>query len=1222
VPSAGECFRDLVLQLRGRTGLTQRELATRVGVNTRSIQGWELGANYPGVASLKTLIAEGLQAGGFTPGREREEAQALWVAAVRDAPRFRMPFDGAWFTQITAERREPNQDDAERAVAAPTTPHMATGSARRESWGEAPDVADFLNRVSERALVRQWVLDEGSRLVAVLGLGGIGKSLLATRLAHDLAPSFERVFWRSLRDAPTPSEWLAEALGFLAPGVAPESGGESALLRRLLELLGEARCLLVLDNVETILQPGGPVGAYRVGYERYGTLLRQVAESPHRSCLVVTSREEPAELGPLLGERGPVRALELAGFGAEDGRALLGDKQLDGDDGTWRALIERYGGNGLALKVVGETARELFDGSIAEYLEFASEASGVMVGGVRQLLDAQIRRLSQLEVALLRRLAVAREPVGPAELVADLGPRFRRGAVLEALEGLRRRSLLERTGRDPLFALHSVVLEYVTGELIEDFAHELASGEPELLLRQPLLKATAKDYVRRSQERLIAGPVLERLVGMLGSPRVVEQRLMALLDGQRGRPSVDQGYGPGNTVNLLRLLRGDLNGANFSGLAIRQAYFQDVEAQGASLAGSHLSETVLGEAFAYPTSRALSADGAYLAVGTGSGEIYHWRVADRTLLATLHGHTGVVWGVALRDDGQLVASGGADGMVRLWDGEDGRPLAIMPGHTGAVWKVALNGDGRLVASGGVDGTVRLWDPDRGEAVAVLRGHTAAVLGLALSADGRVVASGGDDRTVRLWQVEGGRPLATLHGHVGMVQSVALSGDGQLAASAGEDGLVRLWETTTGAPIATLQGHTGKIYSVSLSHDGRLAATSGVDGTVRLWQVEHGEVLETRHDQAGGVRGVAMSGDGRVIVSHSFDGTVNLWEATGGRSLAVLRGYTSGVMAVALRADGRLVASGSLDGIIRLYEAESGRLLVTLPGHVGGARGVAMAVDSQLVVSGGLDGTVRVWNAEGGSPLAICRGHTAVVLGVAIDGEGRLIASSSADGTVRLWDAESGRALATLSGHAGGVWSVALSRDGRLVVSGGFDGTVRLWDAVSGRPLAVLREHTSGVHSVALSRDGRSIASGAFDGTVCLWDAAGGRPLHTLREHAGMVRAVALSGDGHLAASAGDDGVVRLWESASGALIATLRRHTGKVYSVSVSDDGQLVASGSDDGTVCLWASSTGACLRVFRVERRFEALDITGLSGITDAQRSTLFALGAIDRSTRALPTG
>src|SRR3712207_36480 len=105
--TTGESFRGLVLRLRGRTGLTQRELATRVGVNVNSIQGWEAGNSYPGVASLKALIAAGLQAGGFTAGREAEEAAALWAAAPRDAPRFRTPFDRAWFEQMAAGRRAP-----------------------------------------------------------------------------------------------------------------------------------------------------------------------------------------------------------------------------------------------------------------------------------------------------------------------------------------------------------------------------------------------------------------------------------------------------------------------------------------------------------------------------------------------------------------------------------------------------------------------------------------------------------------------------------------------------------------------------------------------------------------------------------------------------------------------------------------------------------------------------------------------------------------------------------------------------------------------------------------------------------------------------------------------------------------------------------------------------------------------------------------------------------
>jgi WD40 repeat protein/DNA-binding XRE family transcriptional regulator len=1221
---AGESFRDLVLRLRGRTGLTQRELATRIGVHARSIQGWEVGASYPGVSSLKALIAASLQDGGFTPGREAEEAQALWAAAVRDAPRFRIPFDAVWFEQIATGRRERAPGEATSAVAAPVALSTTSNRGRRESWGEAPDVAGFVNRVSERALVRQWVLDEGSRVVAVMGLGGIGKSLLATRLAHDLGPSFECVFWRSLREAPTPGEWLAEALRFLAPDVAPESGGEAASLRRLVELLGETRCLLVLDNVETVLQPGGPVGGYREGYERYGTLLRQVAESPHRGCLVITSREEPAELAPLLGDRGPVRTLELAGFGTEDGRALLSDKQLEGDDGDWRTLVGRYGGNGLALRVVGETTRELFGGSIADYLEYATATSGVMVGGVRQLLGAQVHRLSDVEQELLRRMAVEREPVGLAELAADLGPRISRGAVLDAVEGLRRRSLLERTVRGPLFALHSVVLEYVTEQLVEDLAHELASGDSDLLLRQPLLKATAKDYVRRSQERLIVGPILDRLVATCGGAQAAEQRLRDLLETQRGRLVEEQGYGSGNLVNLLRLLRGDLRGADLSGLAIRHAYLQEVEAQSASLAHAHLSETVVGEAFSHPTSLALSDDGAYLVAGTESGEICWWRVADRTLLVTLQGHAGAIQGVAMSGDGRLTASSGLDGIVRLWATAGGRPLPTLRWHaSGALGAaVALSGDGRLVASGGVDGAVRLWEAKDGRPLATLEGHTGTVNSVALSGDGRMAAASSSvDGTVRLWDAASGRPLATLHGHTGAVRGVAVSRDGRLVASGGFDGTMRLWEAESGRPLTTLHGHAGGVGGVALSEVGRLVASGGFDGTVRLWEAESGRPLTTLHGHSGGTRDVALSEDGRLVASGGFDGTIRLWEAATGHLLAALHGYAGGVRRVTLSKDGQLVASGGFDGTIRLWEAATGRLLAALHGYAGGILGMALSGDSRLVATCGYDGTVRLRDAATGRLLAALHGHTGAVRGVALSEDGRLVASGGADRVIRLWETETGQLLATLHGHAGGIWGVALSGNGRLVATGSVDETVRLWDAEAGQPLATLHGHTGGVYCVALCEHGRLVASGGVDGTVRLWDAESGQPRATLHGHAGEVSYVALSEDGRLVASGGMDGTVRLWSAESGRPLHTLQGHGGGVWGVALSGDASIVASGGDDGAVRLWDASSGTSRHVLRGERRYEALDITGLSGITEAQRSALLALGAVDRSSQAPPS-
>jgi WD40 repeat protein len=793
---------------------------------------------------------------------------------------------------------------------------------------------------------------------------------------------------------PPLSDWLAGAIGFLSDQQLIVPLTESERVMTLLQLLRADRCMLILDNYETLFEPGQLGGRYRAGMDGYGSLLRAVGESSHQSCVLLTSREAPPEMTEL---GGGVRSLEIRGLGTAEAQTLLADKHLRGDTKAWLSLVDRLGGNGLALKIVGETIRQVFDGDVAMFLDDVTDSFGIVFGGIRRLLDGQVERLSRAEHGVLTRLAVEREPIALAELSTSMP--VDRSTVIEAIETLRRRSLVERGARASTFTLQSMVLQYVTDRLVETATDEIDRGQAVLLVEQPLIKALAKDYVRQTQQRLIGTPILQRLLTRHSQPET-ESYLVALLDTWRGRSVADQGYGPGNVVNLLRLLRGDLRRVDLSRLVLRQLYLQGVDAQDASLAGAHLTEAILAEAFANPTAVALSADGELLAAGTPTGEVRLWRVADRAPLLTLPGHTGSVPRLSFSTDARRLASSGLGSEVMLWDTASGRLLATLRATPDVLITAALSPDGRLVASGGMDGVVRLWDTEGGQLLATPRRHTGPVLSVAFSGDGRLMASGGWDGSVNLWGVESGELVATLQRHTGQVRDVALSNDGRVVVSGGDDGMVMIWDSGTGQPVEMLQGHTGVVWRVELSGDGRLLASASWDGTVKLWDVKSGRLVATLQRHTGAVRGVALSKDARLVASGGDDGMIMLWETRTGQLLTAMHGHTGVVWSVALSEDGRLAASGSWDGVVRLWDVDSGRLLATLRGHLAVVRGVALSGDGRLVASGGDDGTVRLWETSSGQLLEAFQGHTAAVWGVAFSGDGRLMVTGSWDGSVR------------------------------------------------------------------------------------------------------------------------------------------------------------------------------------------------------------------------------
>jgi WD40 repeat protein/DNA replication protein DnaC len=1074
-------------------------------------------------------------------------------------------------------------------------------TASRYDWGEALDVSIFYGRTEELDTLRQWILEERCRLVALLGMGGIGKSLLAAKAAQHVQVQFEYVVWQSLRNAPPLETLLADLVAFLSNQQDTQAKPE-----RLLHWLRTSRCLVILDNAETILQAGDRAGYYRPDYENYGNLFRLLGESSHQSCVILTSREKPAEISTLESLDSWVRSLHLTGSW-EASLALIESKGLLGTEIEKRQLCEFYNCSPLALKIVASSIQSLFDGEIAAFLKEET----MVFNGIRRLLDQQFERLCDLEQTIMYWLAINREWTSIAQLIEDIVPTVSRASVLEALESLTWRSLLEK--RAGSYTQQPIMMEYVTERLAEKIILEIATKKLFLFTRHALLKATDRDFVREAQAQLILQIVLNGLLAALGSPKDIELHLAQLLEQLRGKPTQEAGYAAGNILNLLHRLQSDLSGYDFSNLTIWQAHLKDISLHQVNCAYSDLSHCSFYEPFGGIHAVAFSPDGQFLAAGGTNGEIQLWRVANRQKVLTLSGHCGWIWSIAFSSQQNLLASGSADQTIRLWDIQDGHCVGVLTGHTNWVWSVGFSPDGQTLVSGGDDYTVRLWDVRQGICVKTLNGHSNTVGSVSFCIDGQTIASGSTDKTIRLWNVQQGQCLKTLIGHTSPIWFVSFSPDGQTLVSGGDDCTVRLWDIHQGTCTKTLTGHTNIVRSASFSADDQKLATSSGDRTVRLWDMHQGKCLKTLIGHKNLIWSVAFRPQGDILASGGDDRTIKLWNVQEGRSLETLTGYTNSIRSIAFSTNGQELVSGSDDRIVRIWNIQTGNCLKKLVGHTSWVWSVASSPQGHLLASSSADQTVKLWDVQQGRCVKTLSGHSNWVWSVAFSPQGHLLASGSADQTVKLWDVQQGRCVKTLSGHSNWVWSVAFNPQGKLLASGSADQTVRLWNIQTGECLNSLNGHSNWVWSVAFNPQGNLLASGSADQTVRLWDVHAGECLNSLSGHSNWVWSVAFNPQGNLLASGSADQTVRLWDVHTGECLKILAHHKNTVRAVAFNLQGDVLASASEDETIVFWSVNTGNCIRVLRPDRPYESMNITGVTGLTDAQKATLKALGALE---------
>ncbi|MCB0062205.1 MAG: hypothetical protein KDE19_08825, partial [Caldilineaceae bacterium] len=929
------------------------------------------------------------------------------------------------------------------------------------------------------------------------------------------------VIWRSLLNAPPLADLLHNWLQTLARqtlSTFPETLDEQ--VRLLLTYLRQERCLLVLDNMESLFataEAPGRAGVMRTGYEGYDQLLQRIAGSDHQSTLLLTSREQPYALQRLGRQAqvttGQIQILSVTGLDQAAGQQLLQSNGLLTSAQEAATLIENYSGNPLALQIAAATIADFFGGDVAA---FRREEAGLF-DGIQLVLDQQFARLTALERDTLIWLAIERQEATPASLRSNFVYPVPVNTLLEALLALQSRSLVET--RSGTLTLPNVIIEYTTDYFVEQIyqeligdaltlwqgqgqgqgqghrqtaaANQLSLGAFEhplahsFLNRFPFFKAQAKEYVRQSQQRFILQPLADRLLANVGKPQLlttVQQLLRILRQATSSRTSSLAsslpGYAAGNLLNLLLYLEVDLAAYDFSELQIRQAHLRNKNAAGLRLIGAQLRDPTFSDNFSTILAMAFHATDELLATGVHDGTIYLWQTKDWQRAGLLHGHTNAV-----------------------------RSLAFAPSATTAAAQ-------SLLASGGGDGRICLWHLEDGQnSPTYTLQREGYVRALAFSHDGTVLVSGSDDQLVSFWQVATGELRRQCRGHQGRIYGISScaplsSGPHQgraLVFSAGEDAHIYVWEANSGEQVAILAGHQHSIHALACvsipgdgAHDTQKAwlASADASGLICLWNLQTFSLHYHWHEDRTVIHTLSFNATGTLLASAGDNGLVHIWELGEGRLEKTIQAHPRAVVAAIFSARSPfLLATCGYDHLIRLWNSANGQALQVLHGF----RNKSYVAQFQpsannLLATGHTDGIVRLWQVDNATPRLQRQlmGHRSNVFTLAFSPDGTRLASGSSDATIRLWNSATGEHLHTLYGHTRDIFSVAFSPDGEFLVSTSADQTIRLWETAGGCEVRCFADKGCSSWSAVFHPSGKWVASGDFDYQVRLWEVATGQ----------------------------------------------------------------------------------------------------------------------------------
>ena len=1082
-----------------------------------------------------------------------------------------------------------------------TTKNLIT---RKEELAQAPYLFSFYGRRKEKKDLKT-LLNKYTKIIAITGDGGCGKSYLAAKVVQEIKYKFHYVIWFSLQNAPSIDEVLLDTIKFLSnQNKTKLSSNIEIEIATIIDYFRKYRCLVILDNGDTdkLIRSGGE--------KKYQAFFEAISQEPHKSSVIVTRRDFIGYLGNLTLSN----IISLDRLQLPDYRHIIESMGLSNlNDENLKDIIQLVDGNIVQLKTIIKYIQNNAQGHLNIFLNSSVFIDLKKHMATNKFFEWLFSNLSTYEKEFLYWLAINFEPVTLTTLRSDLLSNESKDRIEITFESLANK--LPLILRAEQITLETVFLEAIREKFVEEVEKEIIQDKFFLFHTHALVKVESKNYLKESQLRLLVRPLLDRLNNIYGNERNIRNKLTKILSYIRDNHYI-HGYVGGNIFNLLTYLKSNLDSYDFSRITLRQTDFKTSNLTNVNFSYADFKQPAFLEVFDHILSVAFSPQGSLLAAGDASGQIHLWTISTYNQRRIINGHTNYVRSVVFSFDGKLLASSGSDSYIKIWNVDTGECLKTIADDINRIWSLSFSPDNRFLACGGSDKQVKIWDLETQRCVEQFTSHQQAVKSVCFSPDGKTLASASEDKTIRIWQINTGECQKVLKKHdVKELWCVAYSPLGKILASGDQNGNIVLWNIQTGKAYKKLNTYSNNpIRTLAFSTDGEIIASSCDENLIRMWNVKTGECFQTLQGHTKKIWSVAFALNNQTLISGSEDQTIRFWDLKNGKCSKIIQGYKNLVVRLAFSKDGKTLASGHQDNNIYLWNYHTGKRLITLKGHIDTVQSLVFSSDAQFLASGSKDLTLKIWDLKTCSCIKTLQGHSDIIWAVAFSPDGSTIASASNDCSVKIWDTKTGDCLITINEHQSLIWSVAFDSSGQILASGDDDGVVKLWSTKTGKCIKTLKGQTGKSWVLNFDSNANTISSSSGKQILNSWNIETGKLIKNIPQPNEQSWTADLSSDGHFIANATDSNEISIWNSSTGDKIQNLEGHLKPIWTVVFSyKPDNIVASSSWDETIKVWDIGTGECLHTLKIPRPYEGMIINEVKGLTISQKETLKSLGAVE---------